>query len=211
MSVAWFVDGAYLFNIWRNLRRADSMDYTKLRSLLESRFCDAAAGETIDEAYYFNADPDPPTAKQNAFHGMLAQAPPRGPGLRVKMYWLQTKKQFWPERITGKPGERIPVVYPETGEQLELTQQKGVDVGLAFHLMRSHSKKHWKKLFLAAGDGDFHEVVQHLVENEGVSVILIGAQGTVSSELRPYASALVEIEKEVVHLSRPKATGTSAG
>jgi hypothetical protein len=59
MSVAWFVDGAYLFNIWRDLGRGDSMDYTKLRSLLESRFCDTEAGETIDEAYYFNGDLDP--------------------------------------------------------------------------------------------------------------------------------------------------------
>ena len=61
-----------------------------------------------------------------------------------------------------------------------------------------------KKLFLAAGDGDFHEVVQHLVENEGVSVILIGALGTISTELRPYASALVEIDKQAAILSRPK-------
>ena len=141
MSVAWFVDGAYLFNIWRNLGRPDSMDYTKLRSLLETQFCDLAQGEVIDEAYYFNADPDPPSAKLNGFHNMLTQSPPRGPGLRVKVYWLQTKKLFWPDKITGKPGIRVPVVYPENGQQLELVQQKGVDVGLAFHLMRSHSKK----------------------------------------------------------------------
>lgn len=197
MSVAWFVDGAYLFKVWSALGRTDHLDYLRLRQLLEERFCDPKTSETIDEAYYFNADPDPPSAKQNAFHNALTYPPPGGPGLRVKLYWLQRKKLHWPQRLGGGP-----VVHPETGEPFELVQQKAVDVGLAFHLMRSYSRKQWRKLFLAAGDADFHEVVQHLVENENVSLVLVGSMDSISEELRPYASAFVEVGKEAPGLAR---------
>lgn len=174
----------------------------RLRQLLEDRFCDRKAGETIDEAYYFNADPDSPSARQNAFHNALAYPPPTGPGLRVKLYWLQRRKLFWPQKLGAAP-----VAHPQSGEQFELTQQKAVDVGLAFHLMKSYGRKQWKKLFLAAGDGDFHEVVQHLVENENVSVVLVGSMDTVSEDLRPYASAFIEVSKEAPQIARNAPTG----
>lgn len=200
-SVAWFVDGAYLFKVWSGLGRTDNLDYLRLRQLLEERFCDRNAGEVIDEAYYFNADSDPPSAKQNSFHNALAYPPPGGPGLRVKLYWLQRKKLFWPQKMGGAA-----VTHPQTGEQFELVQQKAVDVGLAFHMMRSFSRKRWKKLLLAAGDGDFHEVVQHLVESENVSVILIGSIASIDEELRPYASAIVELGNEAGQISRARPT-----
>ena len=199
MSVAWFVDGAYLFKAWTALNRQDYIDYLKLRQLLQLRFCDPHAGEVIDEAYYFNAESDPPTAKQSAFHNALAYPAPGGPGLRVKLYWLQKKKLFWPAALGGGP-----ILHPQSGEQHEIIQQKAVDVGLAFHLMKSYSRKGWKTLLLAAGDADFCEVVQHLVENENVSLVLIGTVNTISQELRPYASAVLEIDKEVPQISRPK-------
>lgn len=203
MSVAWFVDGAYLFKVWMSLGRQDSLDYVKLRKALDARFCDAAAGEHVDEAYYFNADPDPPTAKQNAFHNALAYPPPGGPGLRVKLYWLHKRKLNWPAKLGGGP-----VVHPQTGEQFELTQQKAVDVGLAFHLIRSYTKRSWRKLLLAAGDGDFHEVIQHLVENEDVSLVLVGTVDSISAELRPYGAAFFELDKEAASVSRPRLTTT---
>lgn len=61
MSVAWFVDGSYLFNCWSGLHRPnENLEYLKLRKLLEARYCDTASAERITEAYYFDADPDPP-------------------------------------------------------------------------------------------------------------------------------------------------------
>lgn len=126
----------------------------------------------------------------------LAYPPPGGPGLRVKLYWLQRRKLYWPQKMGG------PVVHPNSSEQFELTQQKAVDVGLAFHLMRSYSRKHWKKLLFAGGDGDFHEVVQHLVESENVSLVLIGTIDTISEDLRPYASAFVDVSKEAPDIAR---------
>jgi len=203
MNTAWFVDGAFLFKCWSSLGRADNLDYMLLREYLEDNYCDKAGGERINESYYFNSDPDPPTAQQNAFHNFLTLAPPRGPGFRVKLYWLQRTELHWPNRMGGGP-----VVHPASGESFVTTQQKGVDVGLAFHLMKAHARKNLNRLFLGAGDGDFHEVVQHLVENEGVSLILIGNDRSISSDLRPYAEEVVELDKIAGSIARAKTTRT---
>jgi len=191
-TAAWFVDGAYLFKSWQSLHRTDKLDYLKLRGHLETTF-----RVRIDDAYYFNADNDPPTAKTNAFHSALMYPPPGGPGLRVKLYWLQKRPLFWPNAWGGGP-----VVHPQTGQQYELIQQKAVDVGLAFHLMRSYSHREWRTLFLAAGDSDFHEAVQHLVEHEDVNVILIGSLDSISGELLPYARATVKLQDIAAQVSR---------
>jgi uncharacterized LabA/DUF88 family protein len=182
-GAAWFIDGAYVYKVWQGLRRADRLDYLELRRHLETAFADR-----IDEAYYFNADTDPPNAKANAFHSALSYPPPDGPGIRVKLYWVQKRQLFWPSSWGGGP-----VLHPETARPFELTQQKAVDVGLAFHLMRSYGHRKWKRLFLAAGDSDFHEAVQHLVEHEDVELILVGTPGTISGELLPYARRVVNL------------------
>ena len=191
-DAAWFIDGAYLYKVWQSLKRGDRLDYLKLRSHLEATF-----SEGIEDAYYFNADPDVASAKQNAFHSALAYLPPDGPGIRVKLYWLQKKALFWPTSWGGGP-----VLHPETQRHFELVQQKAVDVGLAFHLMRSHGQRKWKTLFLATGDGDFHEVVQHLVEHEDVQLILIGSEQTMSGELLPYARAVVKLKDIAERVAR---------
>jgi uncharacterized LabA/DUF88 family protein len=191
MDAAWFVDGAYAMKCWNNLRRTDRLDYLKLRTLLES------SGEKIGDAYYFNADPEPPTAKQNAFHNALQFPPPGGPGLRVKLYWLQEKELYWPAHMGGGP-----VLHPTTGEHYKQTVQKAVDVGLAFHLMRSFAKRKWDTLYFFAGDADFYEAVQNLVEYEDVNLVLIGTLQTISQELRPYARNVIELDKVAAQISR---------
>ncbi|MGH9021927.1 MAG: NYN domain-containing protein, partial [Acidimicrobiia bacterium] len=107
----------------------------------------------------------------------------------------------WPTAMGG--GQ---VVHPQTGLPFEIIQQKAVDVGLAFHLMRSFARRGWRKLFLAAGDGDFHEVVQHLVEQENVRVYLIGTMSSISEELRPYATRIIELDKIAAGIARPRTT-----
>jgi uncharacterized LabA/DUF88 family protein len=200
MSAAWFVDGAYAYKCWQQLGRPDNLDYVKLRrDILESRFVDVAGGEAIDEAYHFNGALEPSTAKLDAFHNALQFPPPGGPGLRVKLYWLQEQLQYWPKSYGGGP-----IMHPVSNEPLKVQRQKGVDVGLVFHLMRSHSKKSWTKLFLFAGDGDFHEPVQHLVEHENVSLVLVGTLATISQELRPYAREIVEIDKVAAQIARAR-------
>lgn len=194
-SAAWFVDGSYLFKVWQNLNRGDRLDYLLLRQHLERKF-----QVKIADSYYFNADPDPPTARTNAFHKALAYPPPDGPGLRVKLYWLQKRALNWPAACGGGPVE-----HPVTGRPFELIQQKAVDVGLAFHLMRSYGHRQWRTLLLAAGDGDFHEAIQHLVEHRDVAVVLIGTKSSMSSELLPYAQAVEELDKIADSVARPSA------
>lgn len=197
MNPALFIDGAYLMKAWTSLQRGDRLDYTKMRHYLEREFC--ASGEPIGDAYYFNADPDVQTAKQNGFHNALSVPPPNGPGLRVKLYWLQRKKLYWPNSLGGGP-----VVHPARKVQFELVQQKAVDVSLAFHLIRSYTQRGWTRLFFAGGDGDFHECIQHLVENENVDLYLIGTENTISGELKPYARSIIRLEEVAAEWSRPK-------
>jgi uncharacterized LabA/DUF88 family protein len=192
LNAAWFIDGAYLFKVWQGLKRADKLDYYKLRVYLESSY-----GARIEDAYYFNADSDPPAMKLNAFHSALSYPPPAGPGIRVKLYWLQKRPLFWPASWGGGP-----VLHPETSRQYELIQQKAVDVGLAFHLMRSFGHRKWKTLFLGAGDSDFHEAVQHLVEHEDVELVLIGTGNTISGELLPYARSVVNLDEVADQIAR---------
>lgn len=184
MSVAWFVDGGYARKAWQSVAGMDRMDFALLRAEIEKD-----AGEAIGDAYYFDCDNDPPSAGQNAFHRFLSSPPPRGAGLRVKLYWLQTKAHEWPNFMGGGA-----ILHPTSGEQYITKSQKAVDVGLAFHLIRSFSKRAWDKLYLVAGDGDFSEVIQHLVENEDVEVTVIGTSSSVSGELAPYVR-IVEFDQ----------------
>ncbi len=197
MKSAWFNDGAYIMKAWNPLNTQSKLDYIKLRKMLETTYLSGGDGEKIEDAYYFSADLDPSTSKLNSFHNALAFPPPGGPGLRVKLYWTQKKALYWPSQMGGGP-----VVHPVSGAQYEQTTQKAVDVGLAFHLMRSFSRRKWGTLFLAAGDSDFHEVVQHLVENEDVKLVLIGTMNTISEELRPYAQSIFELDKHHKEISR---------
>lgn len=180
MSIGLFVDAAYIFKIQRG-----HTDYLELRRMIEDELDD-----TVDEGYFLNADTDPPRAAK--LHNALTFPPPKGPGLRVKTYWLQKKNLFWPRALGGGP-----VVHPDNPDlQYELTTQKAVDVGLVFHMTRSFYKRKWTKLVLAAGDADFHEPVQHLVETEGVDLYLVGTMSSISDQLRPYARRIFEIDTE---------------
>lgn len=120
---------------WGNLQRQDQLDFNRLRRFIEHEFCDAGANERIEEAYYFGADPEPPTARQNAFHMALQHPPPSGPG---------------------------------------------------------------------PGDSDFYEPIQHLVENENVTLILIESPKSISTELQPYAQAIVMINDIADQISRTR-------
>ena len=130
-SAAWFVDGAYLDKVWqKNLHRVDRLDYLLLRRHLERKF-----SARVGDSYYFNGALDPLTAQTNPFHRALAFPPPTGPGLRVKLYRTHKRPMHWPKQWGGGP-----MVHPDTGQQFEHVQQKGVDVGLAFHMMRSYGQ-----------------------------------------------------------------------
>ncbi|CAN5433953.1 hypothetical protein BH11BAC2_BH11BAC2_00170 [soil metagenome] len=183
MSIGLFIDASYCYKVFR-----DKIDYIKLRQHIE-----ITMGDTIDEAYYFSADNDPPVAAN--MHAFLSTPYPAGPGFRVKIYRMSKKNLFWPDHLGGNP-----VTHPtEKNTFYELRSQKGVDVGLVFHMTRSYYRRKWSHLVLVAGDGDFNEPVQNLVEAEGVDLVLVGSTSTISSELQSYARSIIEIDKEPLH------------
>lgn len=184
MASALFIDGAYLMKA----TYPDKSDLIKLRNLVEQD-----AGEVLDEAYYFSAADD--STKQVKFVAFMQYPPPSGPGLRVKMYWITHKKLFWPAEHGGGPVVHPSDLDPGTGQplQYELTMQKAVDVGLAFHMVRSYYARKWNRLYLVAGDSDFYEPVMHLVENENVELVLIGNGTTVSTRLRQFERKFMDI------------------
>ncbi len=180
MSIGLFVDGAYVSKVFHG-----RIDYLALRNLVEQELHDV-----VDEAYYFNADDDPPKAQK--LHNALAYPPPTGPGFRVKIYWLHKRKLWWSKALGG-----LPVLHPtDRTVQYELWTQKAVDVGLVYHMTRSFHKRRWTKLVVATGDADFHEPLQNLVEVENVDLYLVGTMGSISQELRPYARRIFELDKE---------------
>lgn len=180
MSIGWFVDGSFIYKSYPG-----QIDYSKLRSAIEEHL-----GDRVDEGYYFNSNDDSPGA--TAFNNYLTLPPPRGPGLRLKLYAYSRKKLYWPQQLGGQP-----VLHPDNDNiHYELRQQKGVDVGLAYHMIRSFHKRKWDKLVLCAGDSDFHEPVQNLVESENVDLYLVGGMNSISSELRAYAKGILEIDEE---------------
>lgn len=183
MSVGLFIDGAYVSKTFK-----DYMDYKKLRDHVE-----AWTTDTIDEGYYFDSIAG--DGRTDKFLTALSVPAPRGPVLRVKTYPLQTNLISWPLALGGKP-----VVHPDNPSiSYEQTTQKSVDVGLVFHMMRSYRIRNWTKLVLAAGDADFYEPVQYLVEQENVDLYLVGSLRNISERLRPYAREILEIDQYPLH------------
>lgn len=181
MAIGLFIDGAYVYKVFQPY----DMDYKKLRDYVE-----AELNDEIDEGYFFNAEDESPKAQR--LHNAIAYPPPDGPGLRVKIYWLHKRPLYWPRSLGG-----MPVMHPEISDlQYEIKTQKAVDVGLVYHMVRSFHKRKWNKLVLAAGDADFYEPVQHLVETEGVDLYLVGSINTISQEIRPYARKILEVDKD---------------
>ncbi len=180
MTIGLFIDGEYFAKTYKG-----RVDYLKVRQFVEKEL-----GDTVDEAYFFSADEDPPKASK--LHNALTFPPPKGPGFRVKIYWLSKKVLTWPSKLGGQI-----VVHPEHPEiKYELTTQKAVDVGLVYCMTRSHMRRKWNKLVLASGDGDFHEPIQNLVEVENVDLYILGSTRSVSEHLRSYARNIYEIDQD---------------
>ncbi|SFZ76960.1 NYN domain-containing protein [Chitinimonas taiwanensis] len=183
MTIGLFIDGAYAYKAFGR----DKINYLELRKLIEEEL-----GDEVDEGYFFNADDN--QAMSSKLHNALSFPYPKGPGLRVKNYWLQKKQLYWPNHLGGGP-----VTHPEQSHiNYEITTQKAVDVGLVYHMTRSFHKRKWTKLALFAGDGDFHEPVQNLVEYENVDLYLIGSLNSIADVLRPYARRIIEVDVEPV-------------
>ena len=74
--------------------------------------------------------------------------------------------------------------------------QKGVDVGIAVRIMKELHANSFDKLVLFAGDGDFVEVAQSVID-AAKEVWIVGLSDSISTNLRMIASRVIEIDEYV--------------
>lgn len=170
MAIGLFVDGAYLDICWRKIS-SGRLDFAQLRNLIE-RHCE----DEITESYYFDSDPE---HRRDSVYRVLQQI-----GFRVKLY---------PSTYEDVLDNRGSVMRDSTGNRVRRLRQKGVDVGLALQMLHSHDRCGWNRLVLVAGDADFTEPVQQLVELHNVRVTLVGVPENTSSQLRSYAESRIDL------------------
>jgi uncharacterized LabA/DUF88 family protein len=163
--MALFIDGSYLWRCWQEVGTGN-IDFLKLRRALEIRLSDE-----VVERYYFDAILGNGNSRAQQL-AAIARA-----GFRVKARYRVA------EETTRAIG----------GETVRVLRQKGVDVGLALSIERSHARNNWDRLILAAGDADFSELVQDLVERRAVELTLVGLHDHISADLLPYARRTITL------------------
>lgn len=175
MRFALFIDAAYVYREF--VRKFGRVDFPELRTALGRQLGAEAAA-----SHFFNAVDENASDAVAGLHAAL-----RKWQFTVHLGWLQSRPLFWADGSA--------VVHPRTGEPYMLQTQKGVDVSLAHHLMKSHDALCWEKLALVAGDADFEEPLQELVREKGVQLHLVGVENTISTRLQALA-------KDVLFLNR---------
>ena len=182
MGIALMTDGAHLSICWRNIAPGSLIDYARFIERIE-----AELGDSIVEAYCFDATEN--GATEPRFRAM------EHAGIRVKLY------SYSYEPLYDKLAK--PLIDPSTGMPATRRIQKGVDVGLAMHMLASYERCKWNKLALVASDADFAEPVHRLVENHNVELTLIGISGRTSHSLVPYASKRLDLRDLAASITRP--------
>lgn len=181
MPIGLFVDGAFLSICWAQVAPGKRLDYRSLRSRIESELNDSIA-----EAYCFDATED---GLSSARFRAMEHA-----GIRVKLYTYSSEPLF------GQ--QRQPLLDPATGRQAQRRIQKGVDVGLALHMMDSYHRCLWNRLVLVASDADFAEPVQRLVEHHNVELTTLGIPARTSHAIVPYAARRLDLAELAPEISR---------
>lgn len=178
-GIGLFIDGANLNIAWRGITQA-KLDFVALLKQVETH-----CGDTISEAYYFDATENGGTTP---YHIAMQAC-----GIRVKLY------RYAYEDCFDANHERI---VDRNGQPVKRRIQKGVDVGLVTYMLESYRHKRWSHLVLAAADADFAEPVQRLVEMDGVTLTLLGIPERVSHALRPYASGAIDLREACDRIKR---------
>ena len=169
-GISLFIDGAYLSITWREISSAQ-LDFRKFQAAI-TQHCH----EDIVESYCFDATAN---GRSNEYYAAMQRC-----GIRVKLYEYAYEDVF---------DETHCRVVSAAGVPVRRRIQKGVDVGLATHLLDSHRRRHWSQLALVAADADFAEPVQRLVEIYDVALTLVGIPERTSHALRPYATHFIDL------------------
>jgi nijmegen breakage syndrome protein 1 len=167
----WIADAAYLLKASKPLGH---FDYLGLKRYLED-----LNGEPIDESYYLNATPNPPSDLQDGFHNWLKTAPPSGPKMRVKLYQLK----------------ELQLHCPSCSASFQRSVQKGVDVGIATLIVKLAAQNHYDRLILSAGDGDFEDAIIYATEEMRKEFWIAAFQGSLSADMQMYSDKVIWLDQ----------------
>jgi uncharacterized LabA/DUF88 family protein len=180
MGVGLFIDGAHLSISWRRIT-TEQIDFCKLLQSVETEVADR-----VVEAYCFDATS---SGAMTGYFKAMQRA-----GIRVKLYTFAYEPVY--------DEQYRPIMDPSTGRQAQRRIQKGVDVGLAMHMVDSHRRRGWDKLVLAASDADFAEPTQRLVEQHNVELTTLGLPERMSHAILPYAVKRLDLRALAPSITR---------
>lgn len=182
--IGLFVDGSFLRKAWREVGSHAMLGYDAFRALIEREL-----GDVIGVAYWFDAQlPDTPASDKH--RAALLRA-----GFRARTHYRVVT-----EIVRDRAGR--PIEDPLTKAPLTMYRQKGVDVALARAIERSHHADQWNHLVLVAGDADFAELVEDLVERDAVRATLVGNSKSISLAFRPFADRIIDLHHHVHELAQ---------
>lgn len=145
-------------------------DWNRFRILM-----DEFAGSDVFDVHYFDCVSDAPSAGREAFHQFLRNTL----GFQLHFSELKEKRRTCPSCRT---------TYVEH-------EQKGVDVGIAVHMLKLAFNGAYDQALLCSGDGDFAGLVTHLRDTLGKRVVVVGWHNGVAPSLRDAAFRVVHLEE----------------
>ncbi len=144
-------------------------DWNRFKHLMD----DLSGGEVFD-VHYFDCVSDAPSAGREAFHQFLRNT------LSFQLHFSELKEKR----------RNCPVCRSSYAEH----EQKGVDVGIAVHLLKLAFTNSYDQALLCSGDGDFAPLVQDLRTTLGKRVTVIGWHNGVAPSLRDACYRVIHLE-----------------
>lgn len=138
-------------------------------------YMDHLSGGEIFDVHYFDCVSDAPSAGREAFHQFLRNTL----GFQLHFTELKEKRRQCPQ---------CNAMYVEH-------EQKGVDVGIAVHMLKLAVSHSYEQALLCSGDGDFASLVTDLRDTLGKRIVVIGWHNGVAPALRDAAYRVIHLEE----------------
>ena len=161
MKSALIIDGNYLNKYTYNTR----IDMVQLKKVLEED-----CGHKFREAHYVCSK----SVDAVPFHRFLRASEPNGPRMRVHEHEKRSTE----------------VSCSECGHEINYDIVGGIDVHITVLAMKMYMNDSVDRIVLLAGSGNLEPLVTFLMDN-GIEVVIVGDEGSVSTLLHPYVTKLL--------------------
>ncbi len=138
-------------------------------------YMDRLSGGEVFDVHYFDCVSDAPSAGREAFHQFLRNTL----GFQLHFSELKEKRRN----------------CPHCRSAFSEHEQKGVDVGIATHMLKLAYSNSFEQALLCSGDGDFAPLVTDLRDTLGKRVSVIGWHNGVAPVLRDAAFRVIHLEE----------------